>query len=325
MSTTVADTTFDCMGCRFRVLVEGGTDPQQAAFAAEQLLHDIDARLSRFQPESEISRFNSDPRETVPASALLRQAVSTAVAAAERSGGQVDPTLLDPLEAAGYRETRVGMTPLPVAEALRDAPARRPATPSTSRSWSTVVVDDHAETISRPPGLRIDVGGTAKGLAADLAADVVAGFSPDRFLIDCAGDLVIGGTSGEPYEVGVEHPVTGTVVLDIPYAKGGMATSGINRRCWRGDDGVPRHHLLDPATGAPAWTGLAGATALATTAAEAETIAKMALLAGPERGRSVLARAGGGVLLHEDGRAEPVALPRPRPVVRLADLRAMAR
>lgn len=325
MTTPFADTTFPCMGCELRVLVEGGTDPDRAAAAAEQLLHEIDACLSRFRPESEISRFNADPRATVPASALLRRAVSTAIAGAERSGGLVDPTLLGALEDAGYRESRVGVTPLPLAEALREAPPRHPAQPAADGAWNHVTVDDDEGTITRPPGVQIDVGGSAKGLAADLAADLVARFLPDRFLIDCAGDLVIGGSSGEPYEVGVEHPITGTLELDIPYAKGAMATSGIDRRCWRGDDGVPRHHLLDPSTGEPAWTGLAGVTALAPTGAEAEIIAKTALLSGPDAGRSVLARAGGGALLHEDGRTEPVAIPRPRPVVRLADLKAMAR
>jgi len=325
MSTAFADITFHCMGCELRVLVEGGADPDAAAASAQQLLHDIDAALSRFKPESEISRFNADPRATVPASALLRRAVSTAIAGAERSSGLVDPTLLSELEHAGYRESRVGVAPLPLADALREAPARRRAQPSLEERWSHVTIDDEEGTITRPPGVRIDVGGSAKGLAADLAADLVARSKPDRFLIDCAGDLVIGGSSGEPYEVGVEHPITGTLVLDLPYAKGAMATSGIDRRCWRGDDGAPRHHLLDPMTGEPAWTGLAGVTALAPTGAEAEIIAKTALLSGPDAGRSVLARAGGGVLLHEDGSAEEVAIPRPRQVVRLADLKAMSR
>ena len=69
---------------------------------------------------------------------------------------------------------------------------------------------------------------------------------------------------------------------------------------------APRHHLLDPATGAPAWTGVVSATALAPTAAEAEALAKAALLAGPRAGRALLARHGGGVLVLDDGaRAAP--------------------
>ena len=66
-------------------------------------------------------------------------------------------------------------------------------------------------------------------------------------------------------------------------ATGAVATSGLNVRLWRRADGTPAHHLLDPATGDPAWTGVVGATALAPTALEAETLAKAALLSGPPR------------------------------------------
>ena len=91
---------------------------------------------------------------------------------------------------------------------------------------------------------------------------------------------------------------------------GAVATSGLDRRVWRRPDGAYAHHLLDPATGEPAWTGLISATALAPTALEAEALAKAALLSGPERARRVLA-AGGGVLVHDDGRVERIGL-RPR-------------
>ena len=74
---------------------------------------------------------------------------------------------------------------------------------------------------------------------------------------------------------------------------GGVATSGLNVRIWRGPDGRYAHHLLDPSTGEPAWTGLVGATALADTAVEAETLSKAALLSGPDGGRELLGRAAG--------------------------------
>jgi thiamine biosynthesis lipoprotein len=79
----------------------------------------------------------------------------------------------------------------------------------------------------------------------------------------------------------------------------------VNVRLWRGADGGFRHHLLDPSTGEPAWTGLVGVTALGDTAVEAETLAKAALLAGPEGGREVLAELG-GLLVHDDGELEAV-------------------
>ena len=79
-----------------------------------------------------------------------------------------------------------------------------------------------------------------------------------------------------------------------------MATSGIDRRLWRAPDGSPRHHLLDPATQRPAWTGVIGATALAPTATEADTLAKAALLSGPDEAARWLRRHG-GLFITDDG------------------------
>ena len=79
-----------------------------------------------------------------------------------------------------------------------------------------------------------------------------------------------------------------------------MATSGIDTRLWNAPDGTPRHHLLDPSTGAPAWTGLISVTALAPTALEAEALAKAALLSGPHGAAKWLKRHG-GLLITDDG------------------------
>jgi thiamine biosynthesis lipoprotein len=73
-----------------------------------------------------------------------------------------------------------------------------------------------------------------------------------------------------------------------------------------GPRGALAHHLIDPATGAPAWTGLLTATALAPTALEAEALAKAALLSGPSAGALLLRAHRGGVLVHDDGTVEPI-------------------
>lgn len=78
-----------------------------------------------------------------------------------------------------------------------------------------------------------------------------------------------------------------------------MATSGIGRRSWLDAAGRPAHHLLDPATGRPAFTGVVQATALAPTAAEAEARAKAALLSGPEGASAWLPH--GGLVVLDDG------------------------
>jgi thiamine biosynthesis lipoprotein len=148
----------------------------------------------------------------------------------------------------------------------------------------------------------LDSGGLGKGLAADLVAERLAGL---RHVVDIGGDLAVGHGGRGPMEIAVAHPLTGGVAHRLSVAGGGVATSGIHRRIWFDADGRPAHHLLDPATGRPAWTGLLSATAVACSALEAEVLAKVALLAGPAQARRVLA-ARGGVLVHEDGRVEVV-------------------
>jgi thiamine biosynthesis lipoprotein len=321
------DVIFDAMGSHVRLLIgEPGPGMAPAAAAAEQarlFVVEFEQALSRFRPSSELCALNEDRRERVPASELLRTAVKAGLAAAERTGGLVDPTLVGEIESAGYVASRAGLPGAPLGAALAEAPPRRPASPSPEARWRRFEVDDEAGTISRPVGVGFDTGGAGKGLAADLIANSLRGYS--RFIVDCGGDIRIGGASAlvEPYEVLVEHPLTGGHDFVLKLGSGGVATSGLNVRIWRGPDGRYAHHLLDPASGEPAWTGLIGATALGDTAVEAETLSKAALLSGPERGREFLAELG-GLLVHDDGRIETVGPLAVKPRFRIPDLRAAA-
>ncbi len=302
------DVVFEAMGSQVRLLIgEPRRDAEPAAAAADRarrFVADFEAALSRFKPDSELCALNADPREVVPASELLRAAVRAAIEAAELSGGLVDSTLLGEIEAAGYLASPEGPG-VPLGTALAAAPPRRPAGSRADPSWRRLEVDDKAETITRPPGIRLDTGGIGKGLAADLIAGRLGGYA--RFVVDCGGDIRIGGTAAllDPYDVFVEHPLSGERAYALKLGPGGVATSGLNVRIWRGPDGRCRHHLLDPSSGEPAWTGLIGATALGATAVEAESLAKAALLSGPELGREVLAEFG-GLLVRDDGEVETV-------------------
>jgi FAD:protein FMN transferase len=321
------DVIFDAMGSHVRLLIgEPGPGMAPAPAAAEQarqFVVEFDAALSRFKPESELCALNDDPRERVRASELLRTAVKAGLAAAERSGGLVDPTLVGEIESAGYIASRAGIPGAPLGAALAEAPARQSAKPNPEANWRRFEVDDAAGTIARPPGIRFDTGGAGKGLAADLIASRLRGYS--RFIVDCGGDIRIGGADAlvNPYDVHVEHPLTGEHAYVLRLGAGAVATSGLNVRIWRGSDGRYAHHLLDPFTGEPAWTGLIGATALGDTAVEAETLAKAALLSGPGGGRAILAERG-GLLVHDSGRIETVGPFAARPRIRIPDLAASA-
>jgi thiamine biosynthesis lipoprotein len=190
-------------------------------------------------------------------------------------------------------------------DALAVAPERRAARPGPRSRWREVAVDDTEGTVIRPPGVMIDTGGTGKGLCADAVAHRLRTYA--RYLVDCGGDIAVGGVGAqlEPYRVDVEHPLTGRSIATVRLARGGVATSGLNVRIWRDPRGGFAHHLLDPSTGRPAWTGLIGATAIGASALEAETLSKMALLQGPQGARRVLAQHG-GVIVHDNGDVEGV-------------------
>ena len=305
--------TFPSMGSRARLVVDGADAAPARAF-----LSAFERRLTRFDPASELCALNASPLAVVPASPLLRRAVRAALWAAERSGGLVDPTLLGALRAAGYdRDLR--RPELPLREALAGAPPRAAAAPDPAARWRSVSVTGAA--VRRPPGVEIDSGGTGKGLAADLVAMLLDG--ADRFAVDCGGDIRVGGAGTRPFDVQIRHPLTGDVAHELQLIAGAVATSGLDVRLWRDAAGDPAHHVLDPRTGGPAWTGLIGATALAPTALEAETLAKMALLSGPARAPRILARHG-GLTVRDDGDVDLCGPLRPRVLVQIPELLEVA-
>jgi thiamine biosynthesis lipoprotein len=306
------DELFDCMGCAARVRLESVEIEQaqleRAAIYTRALLEHADRTLSRFDPTSALSELNRDPRAAIPAGRLLRDFVMAARHAGERSGGLVDATVLGEVERAGYATSRTGASPAPLDEALTAAPARRPAAPSAARTYARVTIGEGGKVV-RPPGARLDSGGIAKGLAVDLAANhLPAGV---RYAIALGGDLAVGGSP--VWEIAVQSAHDGSELTRLHVRAGGVATSGISGRIWQNADGTFAHHLIDPATGRPAWTGLVAVTAVERSALDAEVAAKTALLAGPRHARRLLRRYG-GVLQHDDGTVDVVPA---APVVKL--------
>jgi thiamine biosynthesis lipoprotein len=207
---------------------------------------------------------------------------------------------------------------VPLPAALAAVPARRPARPDPRSRWREVSVDAERGTVHRPYGVRLDPGGIAKGLIADAVVAHLGGYQ--RVVVDCGGDIAVGGVAPQlrPELVEIEHPLTGDCVHTLLLGGGGVATSGLNVNIWRRADGTYAHHLLDPATGEPAWTGLIAATAVGASAVEAEARAKTALLAGPA-GASAVLHEHGGLVVHDDGDIQLIG-PLRRPGARLHTL-----
>jgi thiamine biosynthesis lipoprotein len=289
---------FPCFGSRCTLIV-ADADPAAAtaaALTARRRLLAWHGQFSRFQTDSELSRLNDDPGETVVVSPLMRRVVEAGIQAARATDGLVDPTLLTEIERVGYQSHFEGPG-LPLLAALTQAPPRRPGRPAAGANWRLVGTDRRTSSVTRPAGVRIDPGGIAKGVFADELAATLAGY--DAFVVDCGGDLRLGGRSAPVREVHVESPFEDAILHTFGLRSGGVATSGIGRRSWIDADGHVAHHLLDPGTGRPAFTGVVQVTALAPTATEAEMLSKAAVLRGPAGAGQVLVH--GGVIVLDDG------------------------
>ncbi|HUA05587.1 MAG TPA: FAD:protein FMN transferase [Solirubrobacteraceae bacterium] len=289
---------FACFGSRCTVIVADAriADAEQAAAQSRRRLLEWHGQFSRFSAGSELTRLNEAPEDTVAVSPMMRRVVQAAVDAAGATGGLVDPTLVGEIERAGYASHFDG-DGLPLAVALALADDRAPGRPAAAGRWRSVRTDRRTGSVMRPPGVRIDAGGIAKGVFADELAALLAGY--DAFVVDCGGDMRLGGRRGLVREVHVASPFDDSILHTFTLASGGVATSGIGRRSWLDSAGRPAHHLLDPATGRPAFTGIVQVTALAPTATEAEALSKAALLSGPERADQVLVH--GGAIVLDDG------------------------
>jgi thiamine biosynthesis lipoprotein len=308
--TAEAHASFACFGSTCSVHVGGdgsAVGAPRAVAAARRRLLAWHARFTRFSAVSELSLLNADPRVEVPASPIMRRFAAAVLDAARLTAGLVDATLLPQLESAGY--TGDLGKPAPLRAALALAPPRHPAGPRPGSPWRALSVSPAS--IRRPPGLLLDSGGLAKGLFADVLGERLRDHA--SYAVECAGDLRVGGA---PRPVHVTSPFDGELIHTFELAGAGVATSGIGRRSWLDEHGRPAHHLLDPATGAPAFTGVVQATAVAPTALEAEMRAKAAVLAGPEGAEAWLPH--GGVLVLDDAGVrvvepeEPASIPADR-------------
>jgi thiamine biosynthesis lipoprotein len=291
--------TFACFGGTCTVIVADSRRPAYAAewsAVAKRSLLSWHGRFSRFEPASELTLFNADPRTEIPVSRMLRRLIEVALSAARDTGGLVDATLGAEIALAGYGSHFDGPG-IDLPKALSLAPPPAPAGQSAAAGWRQILVDPVESVVRRTPGTVIDPGGIAKGVFADQLAGALGSF--DEFAVDCAGDVRLGGREQAEREVHVSSPFDDSILHAFRLTGGGVATSGIGRRSWIDADGQPAHHLLDPRTGRPAFTGVVQATALAPTAAEAEVLAKAALLSGPERAPDWLVH--GGLFVRDDG------------------------
>lgn len=259
-----ADLSFAVMGTTAHVTVVDG--PNGAPEAAARRLHALEALWSRFRPTSELCRLNRERTLTVsPETARL---VALAIDGWWTTSGLFDPSVLDALEAAGYDRT---------FETLGGEIAARPSSPSPG--CADVEVDLDSGLVRLPEGVRLDLGGVAKGFAADLVAAEVMDLGAAGVAVSIGGDVRVMGMAPDgvdgSWPVAVMRPDgTAGPTLEV---SGGIVTSSVRRRRWHTRLG-DHHHLIDPRTGRPSRTDRCQVTVLAPTAAVAEMLATALLL-----------------------------------------------
>lgn len=267
---------FRAMGTDVLLVLHPMVDDPSATRALDDARGEVDRieRLaSRFDPSSELSRLNAAGEAEV--STDLLRLITLALAMRQVTDGRFDPTVHEAVVAAGYDR--------PLRQLPIDAGVPGPAMPA----GGAVTVDARTGRVVLGPGTCLDLGGIAKGWAADRVADVLGAHGD--CLVSIGGDIAVRGRHLDgPWPVEVMH---GDQARTIGLARGGMATSGTDRRRWR-RDGREMHHVIDPSTGAPSTTDLVRVTAVADDAATAEAWATALLLAGGERARHEAAQRG---------------------------------
>jgi len=223
--------------------------------------------FSRFRPESELCRVNRQAGRWTRVSEDMAAVISAAVDMAAHTHGLFNPLLLDAVEAAGYDHSFEPEGFIPGA-------AREPV---QIGRYEDIRLNRHDCIVWLPAHTRLDLGGIAKGWAADHAADRLRVHG--ACLIDAGGDMAGRGSPDKTggWLVAFEDPTRPDARLLLSDAA--VATSGIAYRTWE-RDGQTLHHIIDPRTAQPASSSVLAATVVAPTAARAEAFAKAALISG---------------------------------------------
>jgi thiamine biosynthesis lipoprotein ApbE len=273
-----ASASWQALGTGVQVTV---TDGRHLAVAREMLAADlaaVDLACSRFRPDSEIVTLDrAMGAEPVEVSPLLAEAIAVALRAARLTDGDVDPTVGAAMNAVGY-DRDFSLVP-------REGPAVR-LTVRTIPGWRQVEFDEQARLLLLPPGVRLDLGATAKAWAADRAAARIAAGTGCGVLVSLGGDVAV---SGQPPDDGwrirvqdisgrPQDPPTGPSAV-VAIRTGGLATSSTAARRWRRGGDV-LHHILDPRTGLPAAPVWRTVSVAAATCADANIASTAAIVRG---------------------------------------------
>jgi thiamine biosynthesis lipoprotein len=258
------------------------TTEQNAISCALQLLDEeltaVDLACSRFRPDSELATVNDAAARRIRITPLLTHALAVGLEAARLTDGDVDPTCGLSLVRLGYDRD--------FAAARQDTSPLRQL-PVPGGSWRGVKLDLDRREVRVPAGVLLDLGATAKALAADRAAARIASETGCGVLVNLGGDISVAGAppdSGWPvgiaddagFDSGPGNMKTRQVVV---IRDGGLATSSVLGRTWQ-RGGTRLHHIIVPATGLPARSCWRTVSVAAATCVDANIASTAAIIRG---------------------------------------------
>jgi FAD:protein FMN transferase len=280
---------FRAMGTQIMLAAEGSLEQVEKGFRQVQTFIEAEEkRFTRFSEESELSALNRANGSWCEVSPELFEVVALSQDLHERTHGLFDPSVLEALEWAGYDRTLEELRRYGAAAEIQIL------TPPRTSSLASIRLDRENQRVRLPYGMRIDLGGIAKGWIAERATEKLACWSK-ACSVDAGGDVYMAGMpSGEDFwQVALEDPrdsLRTLAVLKLP--PGAVATSSVTKRRWK-QAGQDRHHLIDPRTQMPASSDWLSVTAIAETLPEAEVFAKALLIGGSHESSWVSAQNNG--------------------------------
>ncbi len=296
----IASTGFPLWGGQAIVATTERDGLSPALAAVKRIVGEFDASCSSFRDDSELMLLNRSPGEAVVVSELLFAAVQAALRAARLTDGAVDPTVGQALIAhhinpplwnggrLGYAvsapvaATRFASTSTATVGTTTVRSGRRPLRIAPVPGHGAVRTDAESRTITLPAGVTLDLGATAKALAADMAAQAAAQAAGCGVLVSLLGDVAVVGpapSSGWTVRVTDDHQRDDGPGQTITIREGGLTTSSVTVRR-RDGDVDPVHHLIDPATGNPARGPWRTASVTAGSCLDANTASTAAIVLG---------------------------------------------
>ena len=261
------------MDTKMTVKVYGEGAPE-AAREAKERLQGLDALWSATSEGSDVARLNSGAGEAVALAPETMRLLRLSEAVREETKGALDVTLLPLLKLWGFSG---GVHRVPTAEEIEAARALTGA--------GKLKLDEAAGTARLEKGSSVELGAVAKGYAGELVAAELKSRGVRSALLDLGGNIETIGAreGGTPWRVGLRNPFGGALLGTVEVADAAVVTSAIDQRFFTDEAGNRYWHILDPATGAPAASGLASATVIAKSGGRADALSTALFVMGAER------------------------------------------